>query len=104
MNQAEFLEREKKIYKTIDYAKKSLAELEAKYTTELMARNGYKHGDVLTFEINGRTEKGAVYSVDRVRGNNSFYLKFKKIKKDGSMSLVDNDVMAHRDEFKLKQL
>ena len=69
-----------------------------------MELNGYKVGDVLTYEINGRTEKGMVYSVDRRYGDDTFYLRFKKVKKDGTMSLVDNDVMRYRKQFELKQL
>ena len=105
MTKEEFLKAESENKNEIEKLKFQATLLQNKYKEELMERNGYKVGDVLTFEINGRTEKGMVYDVDRWMANdNSFYLRFKKVKKDGTMSLVDNDVMNFKKEFELKQI
>lgn len=104
MTKEEFLNKERDNFNKILELKSEAQKLDCNYRKELMERNGYKVGDVLTYEINGRTEKGMVYSVDRMYGDDTFYLRFKKVKKDGTMSLVDNDAMSYRDKFKLKQL
>lgn len=102
MTKEEFLNKERDNFNKMLELKSEAQKLENQYKNELMERNGYKVGDVLTYEINGRTEKGMVHSVDRIYGNDTFFLHFKKVKKDGTMSLVDNDVMSYK--FKLKQL
>lgn len=102
MTKEEFLNKERDNFNKILELKSEAQKLEGKYKKELMERNGYKVGDVLTYEINGRTEKGMIDGVDRIYGNNTFYLHFKKIKGNGTMSLIDNDVMSYK--FKLKQL
>jgi hypothetical protein len=102
MTKTEFLQSENEIIKMISELRYQMKKNEDDYKNELLERNGYKIGDVLTYKENGIVEKGVITGVQRINGDNSFRLTFNKIKKDGTPSKMPNDVMAWK--YKLKEL
>lgn len=102
MTKMEFLQSEREIIEMISELRYQMKKNEDEYKNELLERNGYKIGDVLTCIENGIVEKGVITGVQRINGDNSFRLTFNKIKKDGTLSKMPNDVMAWK--FKLKEL
>ena len=86
MKKSEFLSKENELYNEEFAVHNKRLRLQREYEQELLKKNGYDWGKVLPDKHGNNC---MIYSVRRRNGDNTFYLWLKKIKKDGTMSMVD---------------